>query len=153
MRRRRYFASLLIMMSMPVFGEEQWLCVAERAIGFRFNLAQASWESLPLKTNSRYLIKRGDPTSEDWCGSSPWEVVEVNKRSCHILCANEFDHQGRLRCSQKNHNWFPLDFHFNKNSLTFQHVDRGPDFSDLRRGLSGDGGRPPVVEIGRCNAY
>ena len=114
---------------------EQWLCVADSAVGF-YPQQGNQWEPVTFKTdNSRYVIKRPDGDGWDWT----FGVYEFGTDSILYTCKtslSDFRRTQRLECGRS---WDTFIFH--RDLLKY--------VSAYSMMSSGDA---PSLEIGTCSS-
>ena len=131
---KRLIPILLLLVS-GVAHSEQWLCVADSAVGF-YPQQGNQWEPVTFKTDkSRYVIKRPDGDGWDWT----FGVYEFGTDSILYTCKTSLADFGRtqvLRCGSL------------LNGFIF--------YKDLRKYVSAysvmSSGDAPLLEIGTCSS-
>lgn len=134
---------------------DQYLCVPEKATGFKYMQKTNSWEQFDFKPVAKFKIH--DPKVDP---EYKYFVENIVKSDMFILpyrCKEEFSDKGFLHCEIGGNK-----FIFNKKSsrftvsniaLSYAHVDveaNKREFSDIVK-LSDAGSAPSLIAIGTCS--
>ena len=128
-----------LLLTTPSFAEE-WLCIAEKSIGYEYDTASKQWIGKEFETENKYLIAAASSSSY------PYWIAVIGSKNTLAVCEEDFGTIGVekdiLTCSD----WM-VHFQFNRSNGRFM-------YTYLIGYLQGkdDGTTKPSVEIGKCSA-
>jgi hypothetical protein len=122
----------------------RYICVAEKATGFRFNETTKEWVQAKFKAVDKYIIRKSKMTD-----FFKYEVVKEGKRVPNIFCRKPFDKEGHLFCSGF------LELYFSKKNgryLIFHPYGYwNSSLGEIAE--EKESGGTPFIEIGKCSPF
>lgn len=138
----RTLSAIYLFTFIAVAHAEQYWCIADSAVGFKYNASNKNWEQATLTVeDGEYIISKADPNSarsKRLQGSVEYLVTKVGSMYAHIFCKEGFT-ANILRCSGVG-----SELTFNKNNGRFMHV-HGVGYVEDEKGDT------PRMEIGKCS--
>ena len=136
---------------------EQYVCVADKSSGFRYDPSITRWVSASFKTEAKFVISE-QPKQIAKGGKFVYEgtyfvVKEMNASLPSMyVCDKNFDDYGRLSCEM------PIlggSFKFNRRNGRYLRESSGGYVDVLPGGsrLTDDKSDTPFMEIGMCTAF
>jgi hypothetical protein len=142
MKRTLIAVLVALVVSGPAWGAEGYICIAEKANGFRYNKTTKDWVHARFKVNNKYLVRRHKEG-----GNMKWEVAIFGKKEAVAYCRREIEKKsGWLFCRG-----YPREFRINIKTMRYM------SFSMVGYVSSGSLERPdsssptPNIEIGTCS--
>jgi len=156
---KHIYTFLCLFLFCGVTNADQWLCIADKSVGFYYDENTKSWIDTPFSVKkSKYIFRRqteddnpigclmviGDMTGR-------WGLFEFGELCSFISCGlgQEFVSYGRIVCDNAQET-----IHFSRETLRFT-LSRASSYYE-----SGIGGRKtdseagtPHIEIGRCSKF
>jgi len=131
----------LLIISAFAHAEQYW-CVADSAVGFKYNASNKNWEQATFNVDdSEYIISKADPNSarsKRLQGLVEYLVTKVGNKYAHIFCKEGFT-ENILSCSGLG-----SELTFNKNNGRYMHI-HGIGYVEDEKGDA------PHIEIGKCS--
>lgn len=140
--RKIVIASIVIAISCHATAETSFLCVTEKATGFKYNKNTDSWEQAAFKPETKYVVKKSSLKGYSW------EVMFLGDSFTLTQCKEDFNSVGALFCEGMT------SFRFNKNNGRFISSYMFGYWTYKKSNSSGgknEGGDTPSLEIGRCS--
>ena len=138
------FATIAAMLVAPMsWATEGYICVAEKATGFKAEMSAGPWKESNFKTDERYIVVRSPLPKFKWAVKQPGMETPL------AWCKADFDQYGYLLCDGAEE-----QFRMNRKDLRFQtyyyvgYVGSGaggPTANEKRV-------ETPLIEIGRCTS-
>ena len=129
---------LFIVVSSLFAAEERFLCVAENATGFRYNLEKKVWETAKFSVeNAKHLVRETKTTFDKL------EMITVGNKHRECYSIDGFDEQGDayFECTEY------VEFKMNKMTGRYLLVY----MAGYIDGDSSD--NTPFLEIGKCSPF
>lgn len=133
--------AILLLIALPAFAEEAYVCVADLATGFVLDKAKNEWRastfSGPL---DKFVVSKAKPPEGAFRPQkTAWEVKATGERVSQIWCTDDFNEFGNLICRG-----LTGDFRMNKNNLRFLY--------SYHMGYWNDRTGTPFMQIGKCSS-
>jgi hypothetical protein len=138
-----YTLIVLTLSSTATFSQgrkNEWVCVADRSVGLKFDIKTKSWFGTTMNTDGeRYIVRPARP-SDLPLERGIWSFQRLGDQS-GFMCSGDFNEFGILRCDAVG-----SELSFNKEALRFQlyyrigFVDPGAEV-----------GNTPSISIGYCS--
>ncbi len=127
--------------SVAFADEKKYLCIADKAVGFSFNLNSKVWESKTFTTDSKYIISKPNPDAD-----TAFFIHEFGDARHFPLfrCVEEFNDYGFLNCEGLGGN-----LTFKKTNLRFITTNFGSYFVTP----PGEWRDTPFMKIGKCSRF
>jgi len=123
---------------------EAFLCIPDKATGFKYNETSKQWEETTFKTDHKYLITR--PSHQSLNINSAWVVKEFGSELVSMWCEDDFDEFGFLFCKS-----YEAEMRFNRENSRFLYFYSLGYYNKKTSAYPEDGGGTPLVEIGTCS--
>lgn len=143
---------------------EGWLCVADSAVGFRFDLKTGKWNPITLVPTSKYIIER-DPKDRPSPGTAPGDREYILQNAAtpdHLaifgLCFRHMESGEHIRCPSVVSDLAgrPSEgtLHLKVDEPRFTFTSSNDDFWSTKQALQAAKRQPDdmYMEIGRCSA-
>ena len=125
---------------------EEYLCVADMSVGFKFKYETKSWEKTDFEVNkSKYLVRKSKLFPK-----YAYEVEKVGDVLTQVSCKNDFNEYGYLICDDF---WGVIEFRFNKNNGRFMLIDTFMGYTSVLpsiNGITDEKSSGQHMEIGKC---
>ena len=139
MNRIRILAATAFLFSTGPALAEGWLCVAEKATGFKLSPGQG-WDYSLFNADGKYVITRPERRSTLF-PDTVWIIFELGQQTPSFYCDQDFI-EDQLKCT------FFREFAFNRSALRYTLVQYG----DYLMGEETDPeAATPYLEIGKCS--
>ena len=133
------FVCLLLVSA--AYGEEKYICIAEKTTGFRYDEQKKEWQRAFFKTDNKYILSKC-PGSD--CA---YQLVGIGEKNPISTCKETFNSAGYIFCSMQ------AEFKFNKHNGRFLLV-HSLGYYNVSPGVYTDKSSPtPFMEIGKCSPF
>ena len=123
------------------YGEEKYICIAEKTVGFSYNEHTKGWLEAVFKTDNKYIL------SECPGSDCAYRLVEIGGKNPVSTCKETFNSAGYIFCSMLT------KFKFNKDNGRFLLV-HSLGYYNVSPGVYTDKSSPtPYMEIGKCSPF
>ncbi len=130
------FALLLGMFYLSSVYAEGYICIPDKATGFKFNKTDKSWYSTTFNVkNDKYILTNS---------SGKWKWKVVGEKDYDFGKCGDFSEYGYINCDILG-----TQITFNRKNLRYQSIYT---VGYVSAGIAGtEGGDTPYIEIGRCS--
>ena len=121
---------------------EQYLCIADKSVGFEFNKVKKSWDSANFSVEGhKYIISK----SKD--ESTVYEVKTFGEKYSIAECMKDFTEKGFLDCES-----LIGTFQFNRENGRFIRINPW-GYIGVSPLYTYEGDNTPFIEIGICSSF
>ena len=120
---------------------EQFLCVAEKAVGFAFDKKSSKWQKGEFEATGKYIISSADG---DGYGMAVYRMGSGDSRP-EAACKDGFNDEGYLECTSRGGN-----FRINKHTMRYIRSDIW-GYIEPPGILGPEGEHLPLIEMGECS--
>jgi len=135
--------SIALVAYVSIANAEQYLCVADKSVGFAYDKVTKAWDNANFSTDAKYLV------SESKEPKYAYQITRIGTNYRLASCKQDFNKYGYLVCPDVAIANKFYDFSFNRISSKFLlifpygYIDVTPD----ERNAS------PYMEIGKCSPF
>lgn len=115
---------------------EGYICIPDKATGFKFNKADKSWNSTTFNVrNDKYVLSNS---------GGKWKWKPIGEKDYDLSKCSDFNEYGYMNCDSLG-----VQVTFNRKNLRYQSIY---SVGYVSAGIAGaEGGDTPYIEIGRCS--
>jgi len=142
---KKTILAIFFILVASIVHAEQYLCIADSAVGFSFNKTTKMWERTNFSINDfKYVI------SESKLKDLAYQITQMGYNIPHSFCKDSFNEYGFLNCSGFG------EFKFNKkngrfiSSYLIGYYNVLPEMNNITDENSGD---TPSITIGKCSPF
>ena len=135
---------VLLTLGAALLQQKQYLCVADKATGFKFDGVLSRWTSANFRADAKYLV------APSKLAGYAWQVTRMGEQTATALCKEDFNEYGYLNCEGGGGT-----FRFNRKNGRFLkaysvgYVNVLPGVNDI----TDAGSDTPNLEIGTCSPF
>lgn len=132
----KVFAVVLGVFYVSSVYAEGYICIPDKATGFKFNKTDKSWHTATFNVkNDKYILSNG---------SGKWRWKVIGEKDHDFGKCGDFNEYGYINCDI-----FGSQITFNRKNLRYQSIYT---VGYVSAGIAGtEGGDTPYIEIGRCS--
>jgi len=140
----------LLLVTNSSTSAESFLCVADKATGFKFNEVHKNWEQATFNVSDMKYIIRNPSADDTLIGSAKNQAfvgLEVGGKFPIIFCKDDFDSNGLLFCNYNISGEFRMNKNLGRFILYYQVGYVGDAINPGAKEKDND----PGIVIGRCS--